>query len=142
MDSYYDTAQRMYKSAKILHNNSEYHNACYLAGYVLECYSKIVVGMSYPLTHQELSKEFSHDLEKLRKELDYILASSSISAHIRNLRAECPTIISGQFKWNPIKRYIQDRDRWNQANSNNYQSEVEIVMTEIARMKLNLTHLI
>ena len=45
MDHFYDTAKRMYKSTKTLHNNGEYHNACYLAGYIIECYAKIIVGI-------------------------------------------------------------------------------------------------
>ena len=43
MDNFYDTAKRMHKSSETLHNNNEFHNACYLAGYVVECYAKIIV---------------------------------------------------------------------------------------------------
>ena len=57
MDNFYDSAKRMHNSSQILHNNNEFHNSCYLAGYVVECYAKIIVGLSYGFTQEELAKE-------------------------------------------------------------------------------------
>ena len=60
MDNYFETAQRMQKSSKILFDNKEYHNSCYLSGYVIECYAKVIIGLSYGFNSSEL-KTFGHD---------------------------------------------------------------------------------
>ena len=112
MDNFYETARRMHKASETLHNNGEFHNACYLAGYVIECYAKIIVGLSYNFTQEDLAKEFSHDLKKLNRELKYILTSSSYSTYIVDMETNFSTLLSGSLKWNPIKRYTVSSNCW------------------------------
>lgn len=137
MDNFYDTAKRMQKSAEILHNKGEYHNACYLAGYVVECYAKIIVGLSYPLNYDELKKDFQHDLTKLRKEFQYILAYSSYSRYMVDMRTDFANVLLGVTKWDINKRYIEDSLTWTQANSNNFQSEAQLAMQKLTQMQLD-----
>jgi len=141
MDNFYDAAKRMHNSSQILHNNNEFHNACYLAGYVVECYAKIIVGLSYGLTQEEL-KEFSHDLKKLNKELQYIFSHSQYSAYIVDMKADFANLLSGGLKWNPIRRYIVSSDSWNQSNSDNFQNEIQVAMQKLTQMELDGYNLI
>ena len=136
MDNYYDTAKRMYKSSKTLHNNSEYHNACYLAGYVVECYAKVIVGLSYGFTHNDL-KEFSHNLRRLDNELQYVLAHSAYATYIVDMRTDFSSILSGGSKWNPIKRYAEDLGEWNAIHSTNFQNQSRIAMQKLAQMDID-----
>jgi hypothetical protein len=136
-DDFYATAKRMHKSSKMLHNNSEYHNACYLAGYVVECYAKIIVGLSYDFVPSELGKEFSHDLKELNKELQYVITYSTYSAYIVNMRTDFSTILLNVTKWHPIKRYTSNTNTWNQQNSNDFQAEIQLAMQKLAQMKID-----
>lgn len=45
-DHYADTAVRVYKGSQILYENEQWLNACYLAGYVIECYAKRMIELS------------------------------------------------------------------------------------------------
>jgi hypothetical protein len=36
-DDYFGTVQIMQRDSRCLHDNQRWHNACYLAGYVIEC---------------------------------------------------------------------------------------------------------
>lgn len=142
MDNFYDTAKRMYKSSEILHRNNDFHNSCYLAGYVIECYAKIIVGLSYGFSNEEIAKEFSHDLKKLNKELQYILSNSQFSAYIVDMNTSFITIIKENLKWNPIKRYTISSSCWNQANSNNFQGEIQLAIQKLTQMQLDGYNLI
>jgi|GEM_PF-2252115 hypothetical protein len=136
MDNYYDTSRRMFNSSKTLHDNGDFHNACYLAGYIIECYAKIVIGLSYGFSHSDLGGIFKHDLKKMDREFNYILTHSSLSPYMVSMTTDFPTILSGE-KWNPMKRYSEQSDQWLEPTSINYQNEVNIAMSKIAQMQLN-----
>jgi hypothetical protein len=140
--NYYDTAMRMYKSSKHLHSNTEFHCSCYLAGYVVESYAKILVGMSYQFGYEDLKQNFLHDLKRLNKELLYILNHSSVQQYINDLHLLCPTIAKGHRKWHPNARYNESNSEWLQNDSEKYQEEIKAVMQVLTRMKLNFTNLI
>jgi HEPN domain-containing protein len=40
-ENFFNAAERMRDSSRLLHNTAHWHNACYMAGYVVECYLKI-----------------------------------------------------------------------------------------------------
>lgn len=136
MDNFYETSNRMYNSSNILHANSQFHNSCYLAGYVVECYAKIVIGISYGFAASDL-KEFSHDLKKMKREFDYIFRHSSVANNILDVSADLSTIFNGTKKWHPMKRYCDSREEWLETNSNNYQREMSLAMQKIAQIKLD-----
>lgn len=142
MDNYYDTAQRMYKSSEILHKNQDYHNACYLAGYVVECYAKIIVGVTYKFNYTEIAKEFSHNLKDLNRELKYILIHSNLTEYIVDMKIDFCTILSGNSKWNPIKRYSENGEIWDLKNSSGFQNEITLAMQKLVKMKIDGHNLI
>ncbi|MCK5521668.1 MAG: hypothetical protein KAI83_00915 [Thiomargarita sp.] len=41
-DDYFGTADLMQRDSRCLHDNQRWHNACYLAGYVVECSLKAI----------------------------------------------------------------------------------------------------
>jgi hypothetical protein len=132
-DDFYATAKRMHKSSKTLHNNSEYHNACYLAGYVVECYAKIVVqvfGTRSPRT-------FGHNINNLNTELGNLLTgNSSLSDYILDGPNDFSSILT---YWNPVSmRYRSDANTISNQNiSDNFQNEVQLAMAKLAQMKLD-----
>jgi hypothetical protein len=125
----------MYNSSVKLHNQGDYHNACYLSGYVVECYAKIIVGLSYGFNSQDIAKEFRHDLNKLNKELQYILNNSPFSMYIVDFDIEFMDIINGPSKWNPIKRY--SNTTWSLGDSTNFQNQIPKAMQLLAQLSLN-----
>ncbi len=133
MDNFYDTANRMYKSSQILHNNNEYHNACYLAGYVVECYTKIIVG----LFSTNIPRSYKHNLSKLDNALQHILSgNSSLSPYILNGSLDFMTILSN---WNPVTlRYIENTNSLhNQYVSTNFQNEIQFAMQKLAQLQID-----
>lgn len=94
----------MQKSSKILFMNQEYHNSCYLGVYVIECYVKIIIGLSYGFNTDDL-KEFVHDLKLMNKEFQYVFNHSSHNSDIKDLKIEFEKITKGMTKWHPNKRY-------------------------------------
>lgn len=136
MDSYYDTAKRMYQSSKTLHNSGEYHNACYTAGYIVECYAKIIVGLHHGYTLAQIKSRFSHSLTGLDANIvQYILQNSQYAQYSRNLANE----FSHLMGWNPYKRYVQQSGEWNSIASNNIQSQIPLAMQLLAQMSNDLS---
>ncbi len=112
---YLSTLYRMYKDSKILYENKEYYNCCYLSGYVLECALKYILlsfgkkadGEKYTL---EEIKAAAHNTTKLNKFLDdWISITEGIEARYRfDGRTICPHIFIGEGgypKWDPKYRY-------------------------------------
>lgn len=141
MDNYYNTANRMFKSSQTLHANQEFHNSCYLAGYVIECYAKIIIGISYGFNTSDL-KDFGHDLKKMNKEFQYIISHSSISSYMLDMPTNFSKTLSGNTRWDPYKRYSDATNEWSQMNSNDYQNEIVFAMQKMAQMRLDGHNLI
>ena len=142
INNYYKTANRSYSSAKVLKDNNENFNACYLSGYALECYSKIIVQFAYSTTVSEIKKVFGHNIKKLQQELRYLLLDPTInnlinSRYILDLNEFCPTIVSGYNKWDPMKRYSDDEYFWNAETAEKYIEETEIIIRILTKLKLD-----
>ena len=65
------TLERMYKDAKLLFEEKEYYNCCYLSGYVLECALKYILctfGLKDDGTRYTINdaKQFTHRIQNLR----------------------------------------------------------------------------
>jgi hypothetical protein len=132
-DDFYATAKRMHKSSKTLHDNSEYHNACYLAGYVVECYAKIVV-QTYSTTSP---RSFRHDINRLSTELNNLLqGNSSLSHYVLDGPNDFSNILS---QWNPVSmRYRPNANIISNLNiSTNFQGEIQLAMQKLAQMELD-----
>ena len=116
------TLQRMHKDSKILFENEEYYNSCYLSGYVLECALKYILltygrkssGERYTL---EEIKKFRHNTTKLNQYLsDWLSMAGGIEARFRfDSQTICPHIFIGEGgypKWDPKYRY-GEHPQWN-----------------------------
>ena len=109
------TLERMYHDSKLLFEEGEYYNSCYLCGYVLECalkflicrYGKKANGDNY--TWEDV-KRHSHKLNRLNQALEECLAiTDGIPPQYRlDSSRMCPYMFNdgeGHFSWNPAFRY-------------------------------------
>ena len=107
-DNYHDTVYRMYESSDVLYKAQNWFNANYLAGYVLECYCKLILLISSNQGHDFSNNKhnvrvFGHDVNELKDEIDLIsLEGCAISSYCLDVRSMCPEILDN---WNPNKRY-------------------------------------
>ncbi len=139
-DNFFVASERMYDSSKVLHESSHFHNACYLAGYVLECYGKILIEKAMG----GRPKSYGHDLTRMNTDLGYFLSSGSSGGgsfrkyyfdsviHCPGLRGTLP----GIDRWDPFFRY-SDSANWNQLASGHFQNEKEICFEKITEMYID-----
>lgn len=114
------------------------HITCYLAGYVVECAGKAIVMSYFQTTPLDVSKEFSHDTKKIDESLRYI-ALNGPPANIPpgcwpEFDVDAPTILKGQHKWHPQKRY-QDNCGWDSTRRALFLSEARSVMQKMAQLR-------
>lgn len=131
-DQYRKTSERMYSSAFLLHNNRQFFNACYLAGYVIECYQKLVI--------QILGSDprMIHNLEDLKAHYKQLKNTSKARQYLKqgiilDIEQKCPTVF---LMWHPTHRYDESHE-WNEQNSIQFQEEIKRINHVIARMKTN-----
>lgn len=108
-DNFKDTAYRMYESSGILFKDKQWFNANYLAGYILECYCKLVLTCELScggsLTRASV-RGYSHNINELRNEVDLILLTGgTASQYCINICTECNELY---LNWNPKFRYEDD----------------------------------
>lgn len=138
MDNYKDTAYRMYEDAEILLNNNKWFNCCYLSGYVLECYCKLV--LSNALANGVISgrgvRNYSHNVGNMESDINMILLSGhQLSRYCLDLMSRCNNILSG---WNPNDRYNDDGTVWdNNIMAEKYKGECDILIEQILQMELD-----
>ncbi len=131
-DDYAATADRMMLDARILHRAGAHRNACYLAGYVVECTLKAMV-------KQTGGAPWGHDLESLHDQVAVLLLSgNAVVAKYGDPSQLAPTMVQ-QIKsptvnrrnetryychWDPDHRY--DGTRWKlPSTSESYVLEAE-----------------
>lgn len=137
-DNFYDTAKRMEKASKNLHNHKLYHNACYLAGYVVECYTKIIINITSgnPPMHHNLA-----DLNRRLKILLSILYTGGRGRrrinpkYILKINTHFPNLVGGHKAWNPTNRYIETPNEWTENDSIAFQNEMIRALRIITKMK-------
>lgn len=137
MDNYFNTANRMFNSSQTLHNNQDFHNSCYLAGYVIECYIKITINLL-----SGSNPPHSHDISKLNSKcLKYIATGNSSN---QNYFIDSSNNFSAILqKWNPVNtRYTEEINKLIEKDSTTFQSEINIAMQKIAQMRLDGHNLI
>ncbi len=137
MDNFYDTALRMYKSAQSLHASKEFHNSCYIGGYVIECYAKII----YHLLSGS-NPPHTHNVSNLNSQCINYIASGNASNQTYFI--DGTTNFSNVLaQWNPVTtRYTEASNEFIENDSNNFQVEIENAMRVIARMKIDGHNLI
>ena len=130
-DNFRITAERMRDSSILLHDNNHFHNACYLAGYVCECYLKVIVENT---PHLRRPRDYGHNITDL---IFAITSGSTIPAQFRpfliNIAVDCASIISS---WNPNSRY-NDTSGWDDAKSDQFQIEMEKCFDKVADMYIS-----
>lgn len=139
-----ETLERMYKDSRILFQNGEYYNCCYLCGYILECALKYILRRfgkkqdGTPYSVNEL-KSLAHSTEKLNQALDdWLSMTGSISASYRlDCRTKCPSIFLGHGgypRWSPAYRY-GDFTKWHEKEyCEKYMEESKYVFQFVARI--------
>ncbi|MBK7524410.1 MAG: hypothetical protein IPI53_09680 [Saprospiraceae bacterium] len=130
-DNFIKTAERMRDSSMVLHSKEHFHNACYLAGYVCECYLKVIVQNDPNLRRP---RTFRHSITDM---IYAITSATTIPAQFRpfilNLNVDCASLIAN---WNPNNRY-DDASGWDQAKSNQFQIEMEKCFDKVADMYIS-----
>lgn len=109
-----------------------------MAGYVIECYTKIIVNRF----STETPRSYGHDLNRLNIAIQHILSgNSSLSPFILNGSLDFVTILSN---WNPVTlRYIDSANSLhNQSLSTSFQDEIQFAMHKLAELYINGDNLI
>lgn len=138
MDNYKDTAYRMYEDSDILLKNNSWFNCCYLAGYVLECYCKLV--LSNALVNGIISgrtiRSYSHNISDMESDISMILLSGNqLSRYCLDLISKCNNILS---YWNPNNRYNADGTAWeDEIMAKKFREECDILIEQILQMELD-----
>lgn len=102
-DDYFATADMMQRDSRCLHDNQRWHNAGYLAGYVVECSLK-AIAIADGMTQQQLSRRpYGHDLTKLVP----LMTASRLFTDYRGCLFDSSQITDSSLysSWDPFKRY-------------------------------------
>lgn len=138
-DYYQDTAVRMCDSSTTLYQNKQWLNACYLAGYVVECYGKRMVELAVEsgVFEGQAARIFSHQIFDLNEYVKNIaVMGSPLSAYCQDLGVICPVLLSG---WNPFTiRYASDSHEWNTEEiAKKIHKEIEMLAETIIQMQVD-----
>lgn len=140
-DNYRDAVYRMYESSDVLFEKQQWFNVNYLAGYVLECYCKLIllmaVGQGYAFSGgQQKVRKFGHAVSELRDEVDFIrLGSCAVAGYCIDVQEVCPNILG---EWNPNKRYGADSSVLNtEALAVKIHTEMEALMDMVIKMEVD-----
>lgn len=130
-DNFFISAERMHDSSQKLHETHHYHNACYLAGYVGECYLKILIMKA--LSHRQ-PRQYGHKIHEMDVDLQYASTNmptiGSFRHYLINMASDCPNI----HAWNPGKRY-DDSSGWEtEIASQSFQEEQKKCFHQVATM--------
>jgi HEPN domain-containing protein len=144
-DNFAETADTMMQDAVKLHRDGSHRNACYLAGYVVECTMKVLLQQAGASTAPKV-----HDLESLHDEIVALtLLGNAIIARYGDPSALAPTMMhqvspaktkGGKVvhycHWDPGHRY--DGARWvNPTASADYLREADRCHETIIQMTLD-----
>ena len=139
-DDFATTADRMMQDARILHDAGAHRNACYLAGYVVECTLKALLAKAGETLRV-------HDLESLHDKVTRLLMNgSAVLARYGDPSQFAPTMLHQvnpptvkrsetryYCHWDPEHRY--DGTRWTLSSvSVDYLREAEKAHDVIVRM--------
>lgn len=138
-DNYKDTIYRMHDSSCILYDNEKWFNANYLAGYVLECYCKLVLDFAMKEgTHLTKStiRGYSHNVQAMRDEIDLLMQSgTAVTKYCIDLNQKCSHIIAN---WHPEKRYEADTHVLGSSDlSDEINKEIKFLIDIILKMDID-----
>ena len=141
MDNYYVTAQRMYSDLEVLYKENRWFNTCYLSGYVVECYSKLILSQILGMTQTQV-RNFRHDLQRINIELQTILPTLISggripSSFLVDINCLCPNICSGSQSWHPEHRYSDGVGFWEETIAKDYYTEVNKLILILIEMDIS-----
>jgi hypothetical protein len=135
-DNFLSTAKDMFEAADALRKQGHFRNSCYLYGYVVECYYKLVLKAagSPPRIHELdalYDKARRLAMRATARVSPYLLRPSDL--------ARMTTVIplpSGKQEchWDPNHRY--DGVRWTERESDTYFREARKALGKINQMRL------
>lgn len=146
MDNYFITAERMMENVEILSSSpiskgekNRWFIICYLCGYIPECYGKLIMSAFMGYSEVELKKIYGHELKRVNEDvnvLPYLISSSA--KYCMDLKIECSSILYGNQKWHPEKRYCAEKGLWDTKSiSEIFMKEAKKIMEIIYNMKLD-----
>lgn len=140
-DNYHDTVYRMYEASDLLYRNTQWFNANYLAGYVLECYCKLILQISrqegYEFQSGKTSeKGFRHHINEMLDEIGLMeIDGYSISAYCIEVAQVCPVLLEN---WNPFDRYESNSYILNSKEMGDcIHKELEVLIDQIIKMEVD-----
>lgn len=132
-DDFFNTADLMYLDSRYLHQDQRWHNACYLAGYVVECTLK-AIAVKRGFSPAKLGKSYGHKLPRLvalYTSAQLVLSPKGIPFDFNRL-----TTSHLYVTWDPAGRY--DPTLWNdQPSSDDYQRTAGYVYNFLIELYLN-----
>lgn len=136
-DNFKETAKKMSKSAELTKDADHHHISCYLAGYVVESYLKIIVDSVSSISQTPIS--FGHNLTNLNSGIQSALSASAFGpARLRpfiiDVSTQCPNIFR---KWNPSHRYDVSCGWDSDLESGNFSREQLICLSVITNMEVS-----
>ena len=139
MDDYFDTAQRIYNDITILRNSNKWFNTCYLSGYIMECYEKIILNEVLNVPN---ARGFSHDVDRMADEIHrlytaYLVGGGVPSKYIVDIRRACASLFDGDNSWHPTKRYRNQTTIWGQTIAELFYNETDGIMMLLLEMELD-----
>lgn len=136
---YYNFLHEMDISSQLLHNNGNYHTACYLGGYVLESYLKILILVGNDTGEHIREHKYTKLLDKIYL-LRYIYPKDIKIDQYIDLTSKTQRLVLGSSSnnrtnpsWDPDRRY--NVNIWNDANhSQKIQEEIKLILKEMAKL--------
>jgi len=131
-DDYFKTADRMQRDSRVLHDNKCWHNACYLAGYVVEAGLKAIIRADNERKGKRNPKPpHTHDIEELVR---LVTRTRLIGSRRRPFDSARITRSELFKKWDPYRRY--QPTRWNDENlSADFQKTAKYMMKLLNKLK-------
>ena len=126
-DDYFATADRMQRDSRILHDNKCWHNACYLAGYVVEAGLKAIIRAD-EIDRGVHPTQYAHNIAPL--------VSLVTGARLIMGRAFDDTKINGSKllrRWHPRYRY-QPTEWDDETLSKDFQKTAEYMMEFLSEL--------
>lgn len=136
-DNYIDTAYRMSDSVKTLRAAGQWMNACYLSGYIAECYCKLLLqsaqSLGYVLRDHNLLH--SHKISGMGNEIITDLPAVVSPSYCVDLAAECSNIVED---WTVNMRHESNASVCNHKDkAEAMEKEAEKLMTVIMQMQID-----
>lgn len=139
-DDYFDTAELMQHDSRCLHDNRCWHNACYLAGYVVECGFKTIAEADGMTPQQLMRPPYGHNLTQLTPltRLVPLVTASRLFTDCRGMLFDSSQITSSLLysTWDPNDRY--QPTLWDDEDtSQQFQETAQYMFSFLQELRLN-----